>query len=58
MTDIANKNGGLYYFKDGLENKHQYGPINSFVEFIFVSNNKDEIMLSHLRLGHPSLKYL
>lgn len=58
MTDIANKNGGLYYFKYGLENKHQSGPINYFVEFIFVSNNKDEIMSWHLRLDHPSLKYL
>ena len=54
----AKQSGGLYYFEDEPETRHQSGPISSSIKIFFVSNNKDGIMLWHLRLGHPSFKYL
>jgi len=40
----AKKSGGLYYFEDVPETRHQSGPISSSsINFFFVSNNKDDI---------------
>ena len=56
--DSVEQNGGLYYLEDELETRHQLGRISSFSESFFVSNNKDDVMLWHLRLAPPSFKYL
>lgn len=53
--NTAVQNGVLYYFEDGPENKHQFGPISSFFESFF-KNNKDGVVLVNLILGHPSFK--
>jgi len=59
VIGTAEKRGGLYYLEDEPKTRRQSGPISfSSVKSFFVSNNKDDIMLWHLRLGHPSFKYL
>lgn len=55
--NTTKQNGGLYYFKDGQKISINMDQISYFADF-FVLNNKDDIMLWHLRLGHPSFKYL
>lgn len=57
MIGNAKESGGLYYLDNGLDFKDQQKTSTCF-ESIFVSSNNDDIMLWHLRLGHPSFPYL
>jgi len=54
----AKQNGGLYYLEDELETRHQHEQIISFSESFLASNNKNNVMLWHLRFSHLSFKYL
>ena len=59
MFGSAEQSGGFYYLEDEPKIRHQPGPISfSSVKSFLVSNNKDDIMLWHLRLCYPSFKYL
>lgn len=58
MTDNAKQSGGLYFFDDGSESRWQSQQISLCFKFIYVSNNNNNSMLWHLRLGHPSFRYL
>lgn len=57
MTGSAEQSGGLYFFDDGSESRWQSQQISLYFKSFYVSNNII-IMLWHLRLGHPSFRYL
>jgi hypothetical protein len=58
MIGSAKKSGGLYYLDNGPDFKDQPQQISTYFESSFVFSNNDDIMLWHLRLGHPSFSYL
>jgi hypothetical protein len=58
MIGSAKESGGLYYFDIGSESQSPSKPISINFESFFALNNDDNVMLWHLRLGHPSFRYL
>ncbi|CAJ2662733.1 unnamed protein product [Trifolium pratense] len=59
MIGSAEESGGLYYFDIGSASQLPSETISScFESFSVLNNHDDNIMLWHLRLGHPSFPYL
>ncbi|CAJ2666494.1 unnamed protein product [Trifolium pratense] len=59
MIGSAEESGGLYYFDIGSTSQLPSETISScFESFSVLNNHDDNIMLWHLRLGHPSFPYL
>jgi len=59
MIGSAKESGGLYYLNIGSASQLPSKTISSCFESFSILNNKDDnIMTWHLRLGHPSFRYL
>ena len=59
MIGSAKESGGLYYLDIGSASQLPSKTISSCFESFSVLNNEDDnIMVWHLRLGHPSFRYL